>query len=222
LAPPRPARDGTGDGADAAGSEPDPGPEANDRSSLAAPPSPIVGAGSPVPGRDVTAPIPTGPLPAAGQRGAVTMVRRQPLPPPRADTSWPSLDDVDRRRKAWRQRAILLIGYALVAVGLGVIANTAWLLGTSQAWVAWTAVSMTPAVLTGIAALAGWRYTLYLALFAAAWYVVVAVVALVLQPSVGLPQLACGAAAVAVTAAAWAASPPQEPEGEPSRVNTAG
>jgi hypothetical protein len=136
--------------------------------------------------------------------------------------AWPSLDDVDRRRKAWRQRAILLVGYSLVAVGLGVIANTAWLLGTSQAWVAWTALSMVPAVLTGLAALAGWRYTLYLSLFAAAWYVVVAVVALVLQPSVGLPQLACGAAAVAVTAAAWAASPPQEPDGEPPRVNTAG
>ncbi len=154
----------------------------------------------------------------------IAMTARPLLPPPRPDTAWPDVDDEERKRHARRQRWILVIGYGLVAFALGEISYTAWLLGNPQTWVVWIALTMAPAVLTVLAALTGWRAAMPLAVFSAAWYLVVAIVALALQPSLGLPQVVTAIAAVAVTAAAWATAPAevQESAGEPPLVNTAG
>ena len=160
------------------------------------------------------------------------------LPPPKAETAWPSVDDQRRKRQIRRQCWILTIGFGLIVLAFALIAHTAWLLGAPQVWVTWTSVALAPAALTALAALLGWSHAMKLALFVTAWQIVIAIVALVLRPSIGLPQAVCALAAVAITAAAWRSLPPDDqatgeepPEPapvigsiatEPPRANTAG
>ena len=159
------------------------------------------------------------------------------LPPPKAEMAWPSVDDQRRKRQIRRQCWILTIGFGLIVLAFALIARTAWLLGAPQVWVTWTSVALAPAALTALLALLGWSHAMKLALFVTAWQIVIAIVALVLRPSVGLPQAVCALAAVAITAAAWRSLPPDDqpiaeepPEPamigsmatEPPRANTAG
>lgn len=137
------------------------------------------------------------------------------LPPPRPEMAWPSVADQRHRRAVLRQRWILVIGFGLIVLAFTQIAYTAWRLGAPQAWVVWTSVALAPAALTALAALCGWRHALKLAVFVTAWQIVIATVALVLRPSVGVPQAVCALAAAAVTAAAWRCIPPEEPPPEP-------
>ncbi len=108
-------------------------------------------------------------------------------------------------------RWILLIGFSLVAVALGVIANQAWLMGIPQSWVWWSSIAVVPPGLTALAALFGWRHAPVLAVAASACTAVLAVVGLLRQPPVGLPQAVCAIAAVAVTLSARAVAKPADP-----------
>lgn len=137
------------------------------------------------------------------------------LPPPRPEMAWPSVADQRHRRAVLRQRWILVVGFGLIVLAFTQIAYTAWRLGAPQAWVVWTSVALAPAALTALAALFAWRHALKLAVFVTAWQIVIATVALVLRPSVGVPQAVCALAAAAVTAAAWRCIPSEEALTEP-------
>jgi hypothetical protein len=134
--------------------------------------------------------------------------------------------EVDRR--SWGLgRWVLLVGFSLVAVALGVIANQAWLMGVPNAWVWWSSIAVVPPALTALAALFGWKHALALAIVATVTTAVVAVVGLLRQPPLGLPQLVCALAAVGVTVSARAiagpgVSPPStEPGGMPPHTRPA-
>jgi hypothetical protein len=118
---------------------------------------------------------------------------------------------IDRDRSWGASRWILLIGFSLVAVALGVIANQAWLMGIPESWVWWSSIAVVPAGLTGLAALFGWRHAPALAVAASVCTAVLAVVGLLRQPPVGLPQAVCAIAAVAVTLSARAVAKPADP-----------
>ena len=118
---------------------------------------------------------------------------------------------VGRDRSWGAARWILLIGFSLVAVALGVIANQAWLMGIPESWVWWSSIAVVPPGLTALAALFGWRHAPVLAVAASACTAVLAVVGLLRQPPVGLPQAVCAIAAVAVTLSARAVAKPADP-----------
>ena len=124
-----------------------------------------------------------------------------PLPPPRADTAWPSQADEDRER-GWRhQRWILSLGFIAVGIALGTVSYSAWLVSAPQAWVVWVAIAVVPAGLTALAAVLGTRLARPLAVVTTIAYFLLAIVALIDQPAVGLPLLVCAIAAAAVTVA---------------------
>ena len=152
-------------------------------------------------------PAPPGPPTEPGCRRAARP--RPPSPPEPQPVAASTLPDpaaaeVARDRSWGAARWILLIGFGLVAVALGVIANQAWLMGIPQSWVWWSSIAVVPPGLTALAALFGWRHAPVLAVAASVCTVVLAAVGLLRQPPVGLPQAVCAIAAVAVTMSARA------------------
>ena len=107
-----------------------------------------------------------------------------------------------------------------MAVALGVIANQAWLMGIPQSWVWWSSIAVVPPGLTALAALFGWRHAPVLAVAASVCTAVLAVVGLLRQPPVGLPQTVCAIAAVAVTMSARAVAKPAGPGPMPGDVSS--
>ena len=134
-------------------------------------------------------PAPPGPRPSP-----VARRRRQRRPPPPGPhpartSTFPTRPRRGRSRPlVGRGAVILLIGFGLVAVALGVIANQAWLMGIPQSWVWWSSIAVVPPGLTALAALFGRRDAPVLAVAASVCTVVLAAVGLLRQPPVGLPR----------------------------------
>jgi hypothetical protein len=101
----------------------------------------------------------------------------------------------------------VFFGFALIAFAIGQVAYTSWVLGQSGSWTWWTYVALLPAIVAALAAVFGLPHLAQISLVAAVWYVLLAIAVLVLAPSLGLPEVVCALAAIAVAAAAWLLRP---------------
>jgi len=138
---------------------------------------------------------------------------RQPLPPPAPSTMIPFTREVavPRHRtltQGWRW--VLACGWGTVVAGIGVVANTGFILGDPPFWTG-NGLAVLPFVLPALVlvALAGdWRYTIPLSFVAVGGTVAVGVVDLFHARPMGLGELLFALVALLVTVASTAGRVP--------------
>jgi hypothetical protein len=142
---------------------------------------------------------------------------RHPLPPPAPSSVITFAHEpppVPRRRtltQGWRW--VLACGWGTVMAGIGVVANTGFILGDPPFWTG-NGLAVVPFVLPALVlvALAGdWRYTIPLSFAAVASTVAIGVIDLFHARPMGLGELLFAAVALLVTLAALAGRVPPGP-----------
>jgi hypothetical protein len=132
----------------------------------------------------------------------------EPLPPPQEVVPFTADAPVVPRRRVLTQgwRWVLAGGWATVMAGIGVVANTGFILGDPPFWTG-NGLAVLPFVLPALVlvALAGdWRYTIPLSFLAVASTAVIGLIDLFHARPMGLGELLFAVVALLITIAAMA------------------
>jgi hypothetical protein len=142
---------------------------------------------------------------------------REPLPPPQSVVPYTAEAPAVPRQRTLTQgwRWVLACGWGTVIAGIGVVANTGFILGDPPFWTG-NGLAVLPFVLPALVlvALAGdWRYTIPLSFAAVASTAIIGVIDLFHAPPMGYGELLFAGVGLLVTLAAMAGLVPHPAPG---------
>ena len=145
---------------------------------------------------------------------------RQPLPPPlsAAAIQFAGAPPIRRRTLTTGWRWVLACGWGTVMAGIGVVANTGFILGDPPFWTG-NGLAVLPfvaPVLVLVALAADWRYEIPLSFLAVAATFAIGLADVFRARPMGLGELLFAVVALLITVAAMAGLVPHEPAAAPS------